>query len=185
MAEKKNLTTQPALIGNKVYLRPATAEDVANTYHWFLLGDPSSMTCRPLTVNTAAESAEAYKKAERSPDRQLFMVVRKKDNVPVGQIRFFDLNNLNRSAELGLLVDPDEQKKGVGSEAVKILCEYLFATRGLNKVYAQTGSFNAGAKALLESADFKLDGTLRRHYFYKGEYHDGLIYSLLAYEFGR
>ncbi len=67
--------------------------------------------------------------------------------------------------------------------ALRLLSRFLFKTRGLNKVHAQTGSFNKAAQALLKKAGFKLDGTLRHHYFYDGEYHDGLVYSLLAYEF--
>ena len=45
--------TQPSLIGDKVYLRPTTADDVANTHHWFVLSEPQSQTCHPLTILTA------------------------------------------------------------------------------------------------------------------------------------
>jgi len=101
----------------------------------------------------------------------------------VGRVRFFDMNTQNRSAELGLLIDPDEQGKGYGLAALQLLCRFLIKSRGLNKVHAQTASFNKAAQALLKKAGFKLDGTLRHHYFYDGEYHNGLVYSLLAYEF--
>ncbi|MEW5995345.1 MAG: GNAT family protein, partial [Candidatus Zixiibacteriota bacterium] len=83
---------------------------------------------------------------------------------------------------LGVIIDPDERKKGYGKEALQILGRYLFSHRGLNKVYAQTAAFNEGAVALLESLGFKRDATLRNHYFYDGEFHAGYIYSLLAYE---
>jgi RimJ/RimL family protein N-acetyltransferase len=182
MTEKKTYPTPPSLVGDKVYLRPATPDDIANTHHWFTLSEPQSQSCRPITFHTAAEALEAFKKQERTPDKQTFMVVRKEDNVPVGRVRFFDLNVQNRTAEIGLLVDPDMRRKGYGSEAVKLLCRYLIRYRGLNKVYAQTAAFNAGAVALLESAGFRKDGTLRHHYFYLGEYHHGFIYSVLAHE---
>ena len=179
----KIITTAPSLVGDKVYLRPATAEDVLNTHHWHLMSEPASMSCRPLTIRNAAAAAEAFKQEECSPNRQLFMVVRKKDNVPVGRTRFFDLNVHNRSAEFGMLIDPDERKKGHAREAVMLLCKYLFDVRGLNKVYAQTAEFNSGAIKLLERCGFQKDGTLRRHYFHKGEFYDGLIYSILQHEF--
>ncbi len=180
--DKPILSTPPALVGDKIYLRPATAEDIANTYHWLLLSDPWSRTCRPIATRSAAQEAEAFRKRESTPYAQPFMVIRKKDNVPVGKVSFFDFNTQNRSAELGLIVDPDEQEKGYGLAAIRLLSRFLFKTRGLNKVHAQTGSFNKAAQALLKKAGFKLDGTLRHHYFYEGEYHDGLVYSLLAYE---
>lgn len=176
-------TTAPDLVGEKIYLRPATAEDIANTYHWLLLSDPWSRTCRPIPYRTAAQVGEAFKKRDASPYEQPFMVIRKKDNVPVGKVSFFDFNTQNRSAELGLIVDPDERENGYGLAALRLLCRHLFKTRGLNKVYAQTASFNKAAQGLMKKAGFKLDGTLRHHYFYEGEYYDGLVYSLLAFEF--
>ncbi len=186
MADKKATPrTAPSLIGDKIYLRPATAEDVANTHHWYLQSDPTARSCRPLPFQTTAEAAESFRKREPSPDRQTFMVVRSKDNVPVGRITFFNLNTLNRSVEIGLLVDPEEREKNYGHDAIRLLCSYLFRMRNMNKVHAQTSAFNSAAIGLLEKAGFKKDGTLRHHYFYQGEFHDGLIYSLLLYEFER
>jgi RimJ/RimL family protein N-acetyltransferase len=51
-------------------------------------------------------------------------------------------------------------------------------------VYAQTASFNKNSIKLLESLEFKLDGTLRQHHYYKGDLYDDLLYSLLKFEYG-
>ena len=183
MSDKKNrFPTQPSLVGKTVYLRPSTAEDIANVQMWKILQEPQCMTCHPLPFTTAADAAEAHKRAEKSPDRQWFSIVRQKDKMLVGQISFFGYNALNRSAELGILVDPDEQKNGLGLEAMKLLIAYLFKYRGLNKVYAQTAEFNKGAVKLLEKLGFKRDGALRDHHFYQGEFHNDLVYSLLRFE---
>ena len=179
---KPILTAPPSLIGERVYLRPMTAEDVANTHHWFLMSEPQLQTCRPHPLTTASEASEAFKKAERTIDQARFVIVRLSDNVPVGRINYFDYNSLNRSAEFGLIVDPDERGKGFGLEATRILCRYLFHYRGLNKVHAQTAAFNEPAIKLLTAAGFKRDGVLRQHYFSDREFHDGLVYSLLAFE---
>lgn len=178
-----DLPTPPSLVGKNVFLRPATAEDVANTYHWFLQSDPAMQSSRPHPFQTPAEASEAYKKKERSADEQLFVIVGVKENKPVGIIRFFNMNNLNRSAELGLLMDPDYRRKGYGTEAARILTLWLFRTRDLNKVYANTSSLNKSAVGMLEKAGFKRDGILRHHYYYDGELRDGYLYSLLRYEF--
>jgi len=174
--------TQPALIGNKIFLRPATADDAANFHFWFNQCEPQSQTCRTQVLRTGGEAVEAFKKKERSSSRQDFAIVRKKDKTPVGKISFFDYNPLNRSAELGLLVDPDEHRNGYASESLRLLTAYLFNQRGLNKVYAQCSADNEGAVKLLESLGFKRDGTLRDHQFYNGEFHHCYIYSLLLFE---
>jgi ribosomal-protein-alanine N-acetyltransferase len=186
MSENKpEFPTPPGLVGKTVYLRPATAEDVANTFHWHLLCDPSMLSCRPHPFSTAADAAERYRKREPSADEQLFVIVALKEKTTVGVIRYFNWNNLNRSAELGLLVDPDQHRKGYGIEAVRLLTRYLFQMRDLNRVYACTSSLNKATVGLLEKAGFKRDGTLRHQYFHNGELHDGYIYSLLRFEFGR
>lgn len=183
MAEKKPYPlTAPSLVGDKIYLRPATAEDIANTYHWTMLSEPQHLSCRPRTLLTAAEAAENFRKTERMADRQSFMIIHQADNMPIGRINFFDLNPLNRSAEFGLLIDPDERRKGHAKEATRLLLRYLFKQLGLNKVHAQTCATNAPAVKLLESLGFKRDGVLRRHYFIDGEFQDGYIYSRLAFE---
>lgn len=183
MADKqKSFPTQPSFVGQKVYLRPATAEDIANIHHWDVQGEPQSMSCHARILRTAGESAELFKKSENSTNDQRFTVVKKKDKMPVGLVRFFGYNQLNRSVELGLLIDPDEHKKGYGTDALKVLCRYLFNYRGLNKVYAQTAIFNKGAVKLLEKLRFKKDATLRDHYFYQGDFHHGLVYSMLLCE---
>ncbi len=183
MADKKNsFPTSPSLVGDKVFLKPATPEDEANTYHWGLLSEPQSQSCRPWVFWTASEIAERIKKAEKNSSHQRFMVLRKNDKIPVARVTYFDLNPLNRSAELGLIVDPDERRKGYGADALKVLIRYLFAYRGLNKVYTQTAQFNTQAIALVESLGLNKDATLRDHYFYRGEFHHGYIYSLLQFE---
>ncbi len=183
MAEKKPAPlTQPSFVGDKVYLRPMTADDVANTHHWFVLTEPQSQTCHPLTITSAAEASEAFKKQDRNPEMASLMIVRIADNMPVGRVRYFNWNNLNRSVELGILIDPDEREKGYAKEGIRIVMRYLFKHRNLNKVHAQTSVPNIGAIKLLESLGFKRDGVLRRHYFLNGEFQDGLIYSKLAFE---
>jgi len=182
MADKKALSTQPSLIGKKIYLRPATAEDIANYQYWFLQSEPQFMSCHPLPFLTVAEASEQYKKIEKSENKQKFAIVDKETNTMTGVISFFNFNHLNRSAELGILIDPDTRKKGYATDAMRLLIKYLFLYRGLNKVYAETADFNNGTIKLLEKIGFKKDGTLRNHHFYNGEFHNKLVYSFLRFE---
>ncbi|HOP06106.1 MAG TPA: GNAT family protein [candidate division Zixibacteria bacterium] len=179
MSNEDKLTAAPSLIGAKVYLRPATPTDLENMWLWRALSEPQSMSSHPLILRTAAEFMEGFKARNITDAEQRFAICRKKDKMPVGIVRFFGFNSLNRSAELGLIVDPDERKNGYGSEAIMILTDYLFDYRGLYKVHAQTAAFNKGTVALLESLGFHRDGILRSHYFFNKEFHDGYIYSLL------
>ena len=183
MASEKALPTDPDLIGKKIYLRPAAPDDFASFQLWRLQSGIQTLSSRPMKFMTPAQAVEAAKKTpERYPDQERFAIVRKADNTLVGFVGVFDYNPLNRSVEMGVSIDPDERKKGHARAAVDLICEYYFRFRGINKVHAQTASFNTAAVKLLESAGFSRDGTLRDHYFQDGEFYEGYIYSRLSFE---
>lgn len=184
MTEKKKQpkTTVPELVGDKVYLIPAKGDDIAATWHWFLLSDPLKMNVEPQVVTTAAEAADAFSRREKSPAAETFVAVRSKDDLPIAIISFRNLNALNRTAELEITVDPDERRKGLGSDAVRLLGRYLFLYRSMNRLYTSVSALNEPARAMLEKLGFRRDGVLRQHHFYNGEYHDVYVYSLLRFE---
>jgi len=182
-ADTANFPTTPGLVGKNVYLRAVEPADYETTYQWFLASDPQSQTCHEVPLLTPAQYGQRMKNREPDGERGDFLVVRIDDDQPVGKLSYLHLNMLNRSAELGYIVAPSEQKKGYAREGLKLLIKYLFAQFNLNKVYAQTASFNKASIKLLESLDFKLDGTLRQHHYYNGDLYDDLIYSLLRFEF--
>jgi RimJ/RimL family protein N-acetyltransferase len=184
---KKNIDlesfqTTPDFVGKDVYLRPTAPEDTAHTYRWFLASEPQSQSCHEMPLISPAQYVERMKKREPKRDEGDFVIVRIEDNQLVGKLRYFHLNMLNRSAELGYIVAPDARKEGYAKEGLMLLIRYLFSGLNLNKVYAQTASFNKASNKLLESLDFKIDGTLRQHHYYKGDLYDDLLYSLLKFE---
>jgi len=185
MAKKEELTqfpTAPALVGKNVYLRTMAPEEQAMTYMWHLHSDPQTQSCRQMRLVTPAEMVESAKKREKTPNDADFLIVRKEDNQPVGKIRYFNLNMLNRSAELGYIIAPDERKKGYGKEGLRLLILFLFTYMNLNRIYAQTAAFNEASVKLLKSLEFRLEGTLRQHHYFKGNLFDDQLYALLKFE---
>ena len=183
MSDKRpHFPTLPALVGEKVYLRAATAEDIANTYHWYMQSDPHLLTPEPYTFLTPAEAAEAYRKLEKNDRQQTFVILRQADKLIVGLITYYNMNLLNRATEIKVLVDPDYRKNGFALEALRILTRYLVKYREINRMTVQVAMMNTAAVKLLEKAGFKLEGVLRKQYFYQREYRDGALYALLGFE---
>ena len=172
--------TAPSLVGKKVFLRPATPEDIINSQHWVLLSEPQSFSPDLSPIVGGKEAAELYKS---DSSVTMLMIVRRKDNTPVGRLTISHLNLQNRSAQVDLLVDPDERRNGHGTEAIQVACRHLFAQRGLNRVYAEVPANDSKAIGMLTKATFTREGVLRQHYFFNGDYEDGAVYSMLRYEF--
>lgn len=184
MADKKKvLKVPPSLVGKDVYLRPATTDDIASTQHWLLQSEPQMMSAESITIENASMAVESHKKASESPSGQTFMIVRVDGAQPVGRVSFGRYNSHNRSAHVECVVDPDERKEGFATEGIRLLCAYLFNQRGMNKVWGCVSIDNQAGIALCDTAGFHKEGTLRQHYFYEGDYHDGLLYAMLRYEF--
>ena len=186
--KKKEDTVQfptiPSLVGKNIYLRPAAPDDYMEIHQWFNASDPQAQTCHPIPLMAPSERVERMKKRERRENEARFVMAAKVDHRSVGMLNYFHLNMLNRSAEIGYIVSPQERESGFAKEALQLLIRYLFLEMNLNKVYAQTASFNKASIKLLESLEFKLDGTLRQHHFYRGDLYDDLLYSLLRFEYG-
>lgn len=180
--KKKKFPTQPSLVGKKIYLRPATPDDVANFHHWYIQSEPLSQTFEPLPILTISEATDLYKKTERNIDHAVFTIVSKEENTPLGKITYSDYNPLNQSARLGVLIDEDHRKKGYAKDALLTLINYLFRYRNLNKVYGEISEHNEDAVKLVDSIGFKKDGTLRAHHYYDGEFNDIFIYSVMKFE---
>jgi RimJ/RimL family protein N-acetyltransferase len=176
--------TIPSLIGKKIYIRAATAEDYHTIQEWFIASDPQLQTCHYTKVISPEEKVKKAQGMTSRDDEARFLIVAKNDHRPVGEISYHHLNMLNRTCELGYLIAPSERGNGFAKEALHLLIRYLFLELNLNKVYAQTASFNKASSKLLESLEFKLDGTLRQHHYYKGDLYDDLLYSLLRFEYG-
>lgn len=177
--------TLASLTGETMYLRVATGEDIGQTHHWLLQSDPHLLSSRPGPLRAATEVMEEFKKSTRSDESALFIAIRKSDGTPIGRVRYFDYNALNRSAEVDLMIDPDLRQKGLGKQVMLMFVRYLFRYRDFYKVYAHVSSVNTAGVRLLESCGFKKDGALRRHHYYQGELHDFYIYSLLVSDIGR
>jgi len=187
MRKKEDLSqfpTTPTLIGKELYLKASAPDDYLEVHRWFNASDPQSQSCHAIRISSPEDRVQRMQKKEYREDEGRFVIVSKADHRLVGEIVYFQKNMLNRSAELGYLVAPGERGNGFAREALQLLIKYLFLDMNLNKVYAQTASFNKASIKLLESLEFKLDGTLRQHHYYKGDLYDDLVYSLLRFEYG-
>ena len=63
--------------------------------------------------------------------------------------------------------------------AIKLILNYGFKTLNLNKLWAEIYEIDYKKLDFFKSLGFKIDATLREHYFYNGKYYNSHILSLL------
>lgn len=72
--------------------------------------------------------------------------------------------------------------KGYATEAVSAVIEFAFSSscpKKVNRIEAYTMQGNLASESLLHKLGFKAEGILREHSFWKGQYHDLTLFSLL------
>jgi len=109
-----------------------------------------------------------------------FVMEYKQENKAIGMIDLYDFEPLHKRAAVGILIDKEYQNKGLGGEALSLLCRYSFSFLKLHQLYAFIPVNNERGKRLFLRSGFKENGILHDWLQAVDGYEDVLIVSLIA-----
>lgn len=98
----------------------------------------------------------------------------------IGTIGFWRIEKANHRAEIGYMLHPAHQRKGLIQEAIQTVMDYGFTELRLHSVQANVNPANAASALLLEKNGFKKEAHFRENFFFDGKFLDSIIYSKLA-----
>jgi ribosomal-protein-alanine N-acetyltransferase len=98
----------------------------------------------------------------------------------IGTVHLWKISRENHRAELGYLIHPDFQGRGMMSETLKAVIQYGFSDLKLHSIEANVNPDNLPSIRLLERNGFVREGYFKENYFYEGRFIDSAIYSLLT-----
>lgn len=105
------------------------------------------------------------------------------DDKAIGSIGVFRQGNIHRqTAELGYYIAEEYWGRGIMTEAVKQICEYVFGNSDIIRIYAEPFAYNTASCKVLEKAGFQYEGTLRNNAVKNGKIIDMKMYALLKTE---
>lgn len=104
------------------------------------------------------------------------------DEMPVGAIGFHNLNTAHGSAEIGYWIDKKHEGKGIITRCCRVLIDYLFGIRGLNRIQINCNVENRRSRAVPERLGFTLEGTHRQVEYINGRFGDWAVYAMLKDE---
>ena len=132
---------------------------------------------RPIPAGAAYSPLQVKDPAE---DTAAFSVVHLASGELAGDALMWDIDLHNRSAHLGISLRPGFRGRGLGTDAVRVLCGYGFAILGLQRLQAETLADNAAMIAVATRAGFVAEGSLRRAAWVNGRFADLVILGMLA-----
>ena len=119
----------------------------------------------------------------RNDARAMLFIERVDDGATVGTIQYhrvsYGPNPESGAWMLGIELAPEGRGQGFGTEAQRLLADWLLATTPVNRVEASTDLENLAEARSLEKAGFAREGILRGTQFRAGAYHDLIVFSRL------
>lgn len=98
----------------------------------------------------------------------------------VGSIGLWRIEKENYRAEIGYMLEPSLQGKGIMYEALQKVVDYGFRELKLHSIEAQLDPRNAASSALLKKAGFVQEAYFKENYYLHGQFADTAVYSLLT-----
>jgi len=117
-------------------------------------------------------------------DRQLRLIIEDKaSDKPLGAVDLFDCDFKNKRAGIGILIANSEDRgKGLGSECLKIIIDYVFNTLTLHQLYCNVLMDNPKSLALFEKHGFKKTGMKKDWVFHEANFVDECTMQLINEE---
>ncbi len=100
----------------------------------------------------------------------------------VGGVMFPRFDAATGNCEIGVWTEPAGEGHGLITTAARLLVEYAFGERGMQRIEWVTSTRNARSSAVARRLGMSLDGVLRKEFLHNGERLDSEVWSLLREE---
>jgi len=175
--------TFPEIETDRLLLREILPDDAPAVFHLF--SDDQVTRYYDLTTYTSLSQAEElvdfFDESFELERAIRWGIERKADGALVGTCGYVWLRRFR--GEIGYELHSDYWRHGYMSEALDAILDFGFTEFGLNRIEALVMVDNAASAGLLRSLGFTQEGILRQHDFFKGEFHDMRLFSLLKQEY--
>jgi len=172
---------KPTLTGELVILRPVDEGDYPALAA--AMADPEVTRFTGSHEEIGEEKArEWYRTRKDQTDRLDLAIVDKATGSVVGEAVLNNWDPDNRSCSFRILIGPNGQGRGLGTEATRLIVGYGIEEIGLHRISLGVFAFNPRAQRAYEKAGFVVEGRLRDELYWDGEWVDSIVMSVLAPE---
>jgi ribosomal-protein-alanine N-acetyltransferase len=166
----------------RMVLRQLTEDNMDFIFEMFSRDETNSFVAED-PVNSMEEARELYETYIR-PKPHLFRLglFLKDTGQPIGTIGLYGIKAEDFRAVMGFDLLSEFWGWGYMAEAATALLDHAFGKMNFNRIQASADADNVRSLATLERIGFKKEGLMRQKDFYKGAFHDDVVYSILRGE---
>ena len=170
------------LVGEKCYLSPISLEDAERYTEWVNDMEIGQVVLFSTAIFDLEKERETLQKLMK--ESVSFAIVEKDTNKAVGNCSLMGISDVHRHSQFGIFIgDKTYWNRCIGTEATNLTLDYGFNVLNLRNISLEVFSFNTRAIRCYEKVGFKQVGQRRQFIFMAGQYHDVMIFDLLAEEF--
>ncbi len=165
----------------RLYLRRVVKEDVNEIFA--LRSDQEVMKYIPRPLVKTEEDALAHiamiDEKINSNEGINWAITLKGNPKLIGIIGHYRIRPEHYRAEIGYMLLPEYQGKGIISEAIKEVVNYGFNVIKLHSIEAIIAPENLASEKVLQKNGFVKEAHLKENEYYEGQFLDTVIYSIL------
>lgn len=171
------------LQGKKISLRPVIASDIEDLNRW----KNQEETYRYLGGGFMPTSIEIQKSwlhslMDTNGSDKRFMILNPSGQ-SVGMVGLYNINWIHRTCEFGIFIgEKEEQGKGFGSDAAKVLEQFALNYCNLRKIKVNVVEENESAVRMYEKLGYVTVGKLEEERFINGKYCSLLIMEKMLWK---
>jgi ribosomal-protein-alanine N-acetyltransferase len=177
-----NFSPFPILFTERLILRQVSTSDANEILEIRSNKDIMQFINRPLagSVEDALQYIQKIIDSALANEGITWAIGFKNNATLIGTIGFWKIDKENHRAEIGYILQPQQQQKGIMQEAMVAALDYGFSLMRLHSVVANVNPANEASKKLLEKNNFVKEAYFKEDYFFDGRFLDSAVYSLLT-----
>lgn len=108
-----------------------------------------------------------------------WIITMKGDNSLIGTIGFWRIEKEHLRAEIGYMLFPEYQRRGLMQEALHAVIQFGFQKMNLHSIEANCNPLNTRSIKLLENNHFIREAYFKENFYFNGKFFDSIVYSRL------
>jgi [ribosomal protein S5]-alanine N-acetyltransferase len=178
-------TTFPILTSSRLCLRKIVDSDAAALLA--LRSNKEVMQYIPRPIMQTEEEAVAFvqllNNVEAKEDGINWAITLMNDEILIGNVCHFNFEKEFLRSEIGYMLSPAHQNKGIMTEAVKMILQYGFEQMGLHSCLAIINESNIASQKVAEKVGMILEGHFKENQIVHGKFTNTNWYSILKRNF--
>jgi RimJ/RimL family protein N-acetyltransferase len=172
---------QPNLQTPRLTLRPfelTDSDDVERLAGDIRVAETTAAIPHPYPKGAASDWIATHKTTFEGKTGVVYAITDTTTGELLGAISLLNMSGSHARCEMGYWIGFSHWRKGICSEAARVLIEYANKELGMTRVVAHCLTRNVGSARVMEKAGFVREGQLVKHVNHRGAFEDVYVYGI-------